>query len=394
MSSRYFGYIEGYYGRMLSWEERSHILTHMRALSLNTYLYAPKEDPYHRQQWRTPYPRQWIDAFSLFVKKGNNAGITIIPGIAPGLSFDYCSKADYALLVRKCLALAKTGVPALCLLMDDIPVSLPKNCEKAFASLGAAHGNLLARLSVDLKKAFPAIRLWFCPTVYADQLIKDDPLARNYLEDLSVSMPRSILVLWTGSHVISKEISGKTLGRVVELFKGNVCIWDNIYANDYCPRKLFIGSYKNRSADVLKVTRGILLNPTGLVHTDTFLLSLLSGYVKKMGPEKAWNLAVQKLSFADEIKTIAPYFDIPYVKLPQKAFAPRSLMRVKRALKKLLWQWKDPLQREWYPFLYSLDSDIALLECKTAEQRQKWLDKKCPPLLAKIILTNTKLHSR
>jgi hyaluronoglucosaminidase len=385
MSSRFFGYIEGYYGRMLSWEERASVIAHMRALSLNTYLYAPKEDPYHRLQWRTPYPRQWIQAFSLFVKKGKGAGVAVIPGIAPGLSFDYCSKADYALLFRKCLALAQTGIPALCLLMDDIPVRLPKTCEKAFASLGEAHGSLLSKLSIDLKKAFPAIRLWFCPTVYADQLLKDDPLAPKYLEDLSVSMPRSIPVLWTGSHVISKEISDKTLRRVTQLFSGNVCIWDNIYANDYCPRRLFIGSYKYRNADLLKTTRGILLNPTGLVHTDTFLLSLLSGYIKKTGPEKVWNLAVQALSVSDEVKTIAPYFDLPYVKLPQTAFAPARLLRVKQALKKLLWEWKDPLQREWYPFLYSLDSDIALLECKTAEQRQKLIDKKFPPMLAKIL---------
>ena len=385
MSSRFFGYIEGYYGRMLSWDERAHIIAHMRALSLNTYLYAPKEDSYHRLQWRTPYPRQWTDAFSSFVKKGSRAAIAVIPGIAPGLSFDYRSKADYALLFRKCVALAKTGIPALCLLMDDIPASLPKSCEKAFASLGAAHGNLLSRLAADLKKAFPAIRLWFCPTVYADQLIKDDPAARNYLEDLAVSMPPSVLILWTGSHVISKEISGKTLKRVTQLFSGNVCIWDNIYANDYCPRRLFIGSYKNRSEDVLKTTRGVLLNPTGLVHTDAFLLSLLSGYVKKIGPEKAWGSAVEALPFADEIRTIAPYFDLPYAKLPQTAFAPRHLTRVKQALKKLLWEWKAPLQSEWYPFLYSLDSDIALWECKTAEQRQKWIDKKYPPLLAKIL---------
>jgi hyaluronoglucosaminidase len=386
MTNSFFGYIEGYYGAMLSWEQRGLIVETMRKLSLNCYLYAPKEDPYHRLLWRTAYSRQWMTAFYSFVKKGNASAVSVIPGIAPGLSFDYCSKADYRLLLKKCFALADTGVRALCLLMDDIPVRLPRSCKKAFASLGSAHGELLGKLQSDLKKAFPAVNLLFCPTVYADQLIKDEPAASKYLVDLAGAMPGSICIFWTGSHVISKEINRSSLRQVISLFRGNVCIWDNLYANDYCPRRLFIGSYRNRNADILQTTRGILVNPTGLVHTDSFILSLLSGFVKKIGPEKAWKSTVENLSVSGEVKTVAPFFDLPYAGIPPKALSVRNLTRVKRALKKLIWEWKSPLQREWYPYLYSLDNDIALLEGTMPGQREEWIRKKYPPVLAKILI--------
>ena len=38
------GYIEGYYGKLLTWDERSRLLKQMQRLGMTGYLYAPKED--------------------------------------------------------------------------------------------------------------------------------------------------------------------------------------------------------------------------------------------------------------------------------------------------------------------------------------------------------------
>jgi protein O-GlcNAcase/histone acetyltransferase len=191
-------------------------------------------------------------------------------------------------------------------------------------------------------------------------------------------------VLWTGDSVISKTISAGSLGPVSKLFHGNVCIWDNIYANDYCPWRLFIGPYKNRG-DLRKATRGILLNPTGLAHTDMFLLSLLSGYARGVGPEAVWKSVIADFPVAKELRTVAPFFSLPHMALPKTALSPKNIARVKAALKKLIWEWKSPLQREWYPFLYSLGSDITLMESAAGEKRSAWIRKKYPPVLADIL---------
>ena len=42
------GYIEGYYGRLLSWDQRRLIVKSLKKNKMNTYFYAPKEDEKHR----------------------------------------------------------------------------------------------------------------------------------------------------------------------------------------------------------------------------------------------------------------------------------------------------------------------------------------------------------
>ena len=46
------GYIEGYYGRLLSWKNRKLIIKSLNKNNMNTYFYAPKEDVCHRIYWR------------------------------------------------------------------------------------------------------------------------------------------------------------------------------------------------------------------------------------------------------------------------------------------------------------------------------------------------------
>ena len=49
------GYIEGYYGKLLSWENRKLIVQSLKKNKMNTYFYAPKEDKNHRLNWREKY---------------------------------------------------------------------------------------------------------------------------------------------------------------------------------------------------------------------------------------------------------------------------------------------------------------------------------------------------
>ena len=60
------GYIEGYYGRLLSWENRKLIVKSLNINKMNTYLYAPKEDLKHRLNWRAEYGKEWRQKFREF----------------------------------------------------------------------------------------------------------------------------------------------------------------------------------------------------------------------------------------------------------------------------------------------------------------------------------------
>ena len=60
-----FGYIEGYYGKLLKWKERRRIVKKLFENSMNAYFYAPKEDVYHRKNWRLEYPKEWYKRFRI-----------------------------------------------------------------------------------------------------------------------------------------------------------------------------------------------------------------------------------------------------------------------------------------------------------------------------------------
>ncbi len=69
MSNCVQGYAEGYYGRLLNWDERLAVLDKLAEVGHNTYYYAPKEDARHRWQWRTPYDSDWRHSFALFCQQ-------------------------------------------------------------------------------------------------------------------------------------------------------------------------------------------------------------------------------------------------------------------------------------------------------------------------------------
>lgn len=50
------GVVEGFYGQPLSNQERAEQFSFYQQKGLNSYIYAPKDDPYHRSRWREPYP--------------------------------------------------------------------------------------------------------------------------------------------------------------------------------------------------------------------------------------------------------------------------------------------------------------------------------------------------
>ena len=118
------GYIEGYYGRLLTWDERGQLLETLAHLGMNTYLYAPKEDPCHRLDWRQPWGRDWEAGFSELARKAHDLGLHLMAGIAPGLDFDFGSFTDNGndldILCRKTHRLKTLGASSVMLLMDDI----------------------------------------------------------------------------------------------------------------------------------------------------------------------------------------------------------------------------------------------------------------------------------
>ena len=83
------GYIERYYKKILTWDDRDRILDSLKKNKMCKYLYAPKEDIYHRRKWRQPYDPKWKKKFNLFCKNARSKKIDILFGVSPGLDFNF-----------------------------------------------------------------------------------------------------------------------------------------------------------------------------------------------------------------------------------------------------------------------------------------------------------------
>ena len=55
------GYIEGFYGRLMNQRDRALILKKLSELSMDFYVYGPKEDPFHRSSWSSIYPKEKVE---------------------------------------------------------------------------------------------------------------------------------------------------------------------------------------------------------------------------------------------------------------------------------------------------------------------------------------------
>ncbi len=55
------GVIEGFYGEPWSHQNRIDLINFCGRNKMNTYWYAPKDDPYHREKWREDYPEEEIE---------------------------------------------------------------------------------------------------------------------------------------------------------------------------------------------------------------------------------------------------------------------------------------------------------------------------------------------
>ena len=385
------GYIEGYYGRWLRWDEREAILKHLHHLEMNTYLYAPKEDPCHRFDWRREYDHTWQENFNQFCRTADALSVMVIAGIAPGADYNFKHIGhgdDWQYLRNKCRMMVDQGATAIALLLDDIQPDLPNG--DGFHE-GEAHAALANALHNDL--AQDSIPLLLTPRIYADEVMDHDIMAggnddARYWPDLAGALNEDILLLICGSHVIAHDTRLDDTAMIAAgIDAGRAVIWDNLYAHDYCPRRLFLGPYQGRDAG-----QSLLLNPTGMVKTDTLLLSIMAGCLAEKNTHKAWTAALASHDVPEAFHTIAAYLDLPpYPDQDGDIALPDNPDAVIEALDILLWQWKSDLAREWYPFLMGLKQDIMLSRGQMTPSR---IRKSLPPLLSPLLRQNLKETKR
>lgn len=246
---RYRGYIEGFYGYPWKKEERIDLMEFAGDLKMNTYIYAPKDDPYHRKNWRELYPDLEAEEISTLAEKGNINNVNFVWTIHPGDTIDLSSNEDFNSAIKKLKQIYDLGVRQFGVLFDDIG-GIPNGKQQA---------DFINRIDREFIKPKGDIKpLITVGTRYCEAW---GPSMEGYFKDFVNTLYEDIEIMWTGSATMS-NISWEQFDAPKRKIntKKNLSVWWNYPVNDYCDQKILMGKIKNLDSNLNNVN-GFFSNP-------------------------------------------------------------------------------------------------------------------------------------
>ncbi|PGH47518.1 beta-N-acetylglucosaminidase domain-containing protein [Streptomyces sp. Ru87] len=298
-STSWRGVIEGFYGDPWTHRDRLRQLDFHGERKMNTYVYAPKDDPYHREKWREPYPADTLGELRALRERATARHVDFVFTVSPGQDVCYSSPGDQAALRAKAASLWKAGVRTFGLFFDDIGREL--HCaddERRFGDdadpLAAAQAHLLNSFRTDfLEPREGAGRLLTVPTEYSGTD------SSGYRERFAELVHDDVVLYWTGPEVVSPEITAADAEAAAGVFRHDLILWDNFPVNDYLPRQLFLGPLTGRSPELPRHgIAGITANPMPQSEPSKIALATVADYAWNPAgydAERSWRAALRDI---------------------------------------------------------------------------------------------------
>jgi hypothetical protein len=264
------GVIEGFYGPPWSWEQRLEVAAWCAARGMRDYVYAPKDDPKHRHDWRAPYDPEELAGFERFAEEG---ALALGFAISPGLSIDCDAADDRADLAAKVDQVVAVGARHVVLALDDIPFG------------GREQGEAHARLTTWLRDHLSdRASLALIPTEYVGT--RSTP----HLDALASGVPEDVPIGWTGRAVVNDSITAADArGRAESLGGRPPLLWDNYPVNDaVMGDRLFVGPIRGRGPGLAAACSGYLANPMEHARASTLPLASIAAMLRGEDPHAAW----------------------------------------------------------------------------------------------------------
>jgi hyaluronoglucosaminidase len=284
------GIVEGFFGPPWSMAHRRRLFAFGAARGMNTYLYAPKDDPYHRKLWRQPYPKtQWRELQGL-IRAAQSRGIDFVYGFHPGAGLYFGDDRAVGILLRKARRFFDAGVRTFAVLFDDIPSRLddPRDRRALKNSLARAEATWMAKIVAAQPASWSAVEWWICPSYYSEDALLERVFGRfepDFLETLAQYLPPNIPCFWTGPSVVSKSITLAHVRRIAKKIKRPLLLWDNYPVNDLsmCD-ELHIAPLTGRDPRLPQAVHGYLNNP--LLQEELSFIPLATCFDYARAPAK------------------------------------------------------------------------------------------------------------
>lgn len=274
MNAPIIGIIEGFYGDPYSHVARLGIIDTIAEWGWNTYVWAAKLEPRHREQWDMPFAPEELEQFAEL--SARQATVNFVIGLTPG------SGATNEQVVDKLRPAIDAGAAAVVLCFDDLPV------------LNAAADH--QRIAHAVRDALH-VPVWITPTHYAG--LTSSP----YLDALCDGLGDDIEVMWTGNYVVNDTITvDEAIARRDATGGRAPLVWDNAPVNDALMRMhMHLGPLQGREQGLQNVCSGFLWNPMVQARASLVMLETAAAWWDGKDPLATWNMVVDR----DECRHIA-----------------------------------------------------------------------------------------
>ncbi len=267
------GVVEGFYGTPWSHEVRLSLIDFFGRFKMNTYVYGPKDDPYHSSpNWRLPYPADEAAHLQQLVQACQRNRVNFVWAIHPGKDIKW-NEEDYGNLLHKFEMMYDLGVRQFAIFFDDI---------SGDGTSPVKQTELLNRLTDEFVKAKGDVAsLILCPTDYNKSWA--NPTPRGSLPYFGNNLNPDIHVFWTGD-VVCSDVTASTLQWVNSRIKRPALFWWNYPVTDYVRNIVLQGPVYGLDTSLgANDLSGILSNP--MEHGEASKLALYGV------ADYSWNIA-------------------------------------------------------------------------------------------------------
>lgn len=287
----YRGLIEGYYGIPWTYQERKDLMIFASKYKSNVFIYAPKDDPYHREKWKELYPKEKLEKLKDLVQTGIDYSINFVWTIAPFYKQTINhTNIDIAIetIISKFEQLYDIGVRQFGVLGDDVgsfSTDIPIQIMKELSSW--------KKLKNDVGDFL------YCPANYT--LEHDD--REEELNAYEVGFSDDVYLFHTGRKVcapvdrVDIQEYKKIQSKLQKSQRKNPVFWLNWPVNDIDPdiRKIHMGPATMLDKTVTDL-KGIVTNPMQEAYASMISIFSTSNYAwntKDFDPIELWHKSIE-----------------------------------------------------------------------------------------------------
>ena len=291
---KFRGYIEGFYGIPWSHEDRMELFEDTTWYKMTTYIYAPKDDPYHRDQWRTLYPAKEEAELKQLCEKADENNMEFCWTIHPGADYNYNRVSDgdgmsddFETLIAKFEQVYSMGVRQFGIFYDDLDYNVANGRQHA-SVINSAYDYMLNKYG-DVKPMITVV------TRYTNSWGQS---WSGYFTPFMQDVHEDTLVLWTGQDTMSAITKNymeypKTMTGIQRDFG----VWWNYPVNDYKNSNMFMAPLDCLHNDVDNIAT-FFLNP--MSEADASRVAIYSGAdyawnIEAFDSKNSWQRAIEEL---------------------------------------------------------------------------------------------------